>query len=103
MDLTDFVGHNIKIQFTIVSDGGLNYDGFYFDDLQVIKVIPGPIGIHENADHNSFSEPQPNPASDNLHQPGLHHARRGDADADQRPAQPPVGAEAGVVRSGCSP
>jgi len=66
MDLTDFVGHNIKIQFTIVSDGGLNYDGFYFDDLQVIKVIPGPIGIHENADHNSFSEPQPNPASDNF-------------------------------------
>jgi len=36
--LTDFIGEQIKIQFTIQSDQAQNYDGFYFDDFHVVKI-----------------------------------------------------------------
>ncbi|MBI9069459.1 MAG: immune inhibitor A [Salinivirgaceae bacterium] len=35
IDLTDFIGDSILIQFKIVSDGNVNEDGFYFDDLSI--------------------------------------------------------------------
>lgn len=35
ISLKDFIGTNVKIKFQLISDGFLNYDGFYFDDLKV--------------------------------------------------------------------
>jgi len=38
IDLTPYVGHPIKLRFTIVSDGNVTGDGFYFDDISVITI-----------------------------------------------------------------
>ncbi|MCK9422606.1 MAG: immune inhibitor A [Bacteroidales bacterium] len=43
IDLTPYLGHNIKLRFTLVSDGNVTGDGFYFDDVSVIT-IGAPIG-----------------------------------------------------------
>jgi len=45
--LTDFLGETIKIKFELNSDGYLNFDGFYFDDFKVSKVLGGS-GINES-------------------------------------------------------
>lgn len=61
ISLSDYIGQSIKMRFIFGSDGGVNQDGFYFDDFQVAfneddsglsensidtKVIPNP--AHEN-------------------------------------------------------
>lgn len=35
MDLSNYLGQNIKIRFRLKSDGFVNEDGFYFDDLTI--------------------------------------------------------------------
>ena len=35
IDLSDYIGENIKFRFQIVSDGNVNEDGFYFDDFKI--------------------------------------------------------------------
>lgn len=35
IDLTDYLGQQIKLRFHFVSDQGVNFDGFAFDDLKV--------------------------------------------------------------------
>jgi hypothetical protein len=35
MDLSAFAGHDVRISFLFASDGFVNYDGFYFDDLEI--------------------------------------------------------------------
>jgi len=35
IDLAAYLGQNIKLRFNIISDGGVEYDGFYFDDITV--------------------------------------------------------------------
>ncbi len=62
MDLSDFVGKEIFIEFRMVSDGFQEFDGFYFDDLAVEFSTPTgtktlPIGQF------SLSQNQPNPTS----------------------------------------
>lgn len=42
VDLTPYVGNNIKLRFQLVSDQYQTYDGFYFDDLTVL----GPDTTH---------------------------------------------------------
>lgn len=51
--LTDFLGESIKIKFELLSDGYLNFDGYYFDDFKVAKVL-GENGI-KNAIKNGFN------------------------------------------------
>lgn len=63
MSLDDYVGQNIWIRFLLVSDGRVEHDGFYFDDLEINKILPGGVGIEEKPGaHALFCEP--NPASD---------------------------------------
>lgn len=38
IDLTPYLGHTIKLRYTLVSDGNVTGDGFYFDDVSVITV-----------------------------------------------------------------
>ncbi|MEI6764836.1 MAG: M14 family zinc carboxypeptidase [Bacteroidota bacterium] len=67
IDLNDYLGQNIKLQFTLVSDGGVNADGFYFDDVDVSVLNAVNVGMSENASDGFFlSEPLPNPASGNV-------------------------------------
>jgi len=35
VDLNDFIGQIIQLRFNLQSDGGVNQDGFYFDDFQL--------------------------------------------------------------------
>ncbi|MEI7980684.1 MAG: T9SS type A sorting domain-containing protein, partial [Bacteroidota bacterium] len=43
IDLTPYLGHAIKLRFTIISDGNVTGDGFYFDDISV-TTIGAPTG-----------------------------------------------------------
>jgi hypothetical protein len=62
INLDAYVGNNVKIGFLLVSDGFLEFDGFYFDEVTVDKIVPGTNSIQENASIPSFSL-MPNPAS----------------------------------------
>jgi len=46
ISLDDYLGQNILLRFELKSDQATNYDGFYFDDLIVKKII-NPNGIKE--------------------------------------------------------
>jgi len=63
INLSSFVGQNIKIRFTLQSDNGVVGDGFYYDDLSV-STIDGTVGIIENnpSNENVISDAIPNPA-----------------------------------------
>jgi hypothetical protein len=62
--LDNYIGQNILIRFNLVSDNGSEYDGFYFDDLKVEKIVNTPSGTNPHA-VNGFvlSQNMPNPAS----------------------------------------
>jgi carboxypeptidase T len=62
ISLDDYLGQNILIRFRLVSDGFLEYDGYYFDDLLITKVLPGTNSVEEVA-VNGISVVSPNPAS----------------------------------------
>jgi PKD repeat protein len=40
VNLSDYLGQQIKVRFQLRSDGGTNSDGFYFDDFKVFYSIP---------------------------------------------------------------
>lgn len=42
INLSDYLGQTIDVRFQLRSDGGLNQDGFYFDDFSVYYVDGGP-------------------------------------------------------------
>ncbi|NVO03117.1 MAG: immune inhibitor A [Bacteroidetes bacterium] len=64
MDLDNFIGTNVKLRFTLISDNGVNSDGFYFDDLKVTKMISNSSTIieNENSEEVFVSDAFPNPA-----------------------------------------
>jgi carboxypeptidase T len=65
IDLSQYLGQNIKIRFQIVSDGGVTEDGFYFDDLKV-NVVYGSTGIENLTENGAFlGESYPNPTRNN--------------------------------------
>lgn len=63
MSLNDFLGQDILIKFSLISDSFQELDGFYFDDLTV-EIIQDNVGIAENKNSTIFiSSVLPNPAS----------------------------------------
>ena len=46
IDLVDYLGQNIKLRFKLVTDGFATGDGFYFDDITVLKIV-NSIGVKE--------------------------------------------------------
>jgi hypothetical protein len=36
ISLSDYIGQTIKVRFILRSDGGVNEDGFYFDDFEIL-------------------------------------------------------------------
>lgn len=43
--LDDYVGKKILLRFKLFADDFKTYDGFYFDDLEIIKIAPLPLGV----------------------------------------------------------
>jgi len=70
IDLTSFAegASQIKVRFRLSSDGFLNDDGWYVDDVKIISYNVGPVGIFENnnfAEAFSLSQNFPNPFNPN--------------------------------------
>ena len=67
MDLSDFIGENIQLRFSLVSDNFTRGDGFKFDDLKVLvvqdSVVQTGIGELRNQDIRVY----PNPAKELLY------------------------------------
>ncbi|MFL5753668.1 MAG: M14 family zinc carboxypeptidase, partial [Bacteroidia bacterium] len=64
IDLSAYIGQNIKLRFKLVSDPGTQGDGFYFDDLAVKKIV-NPTGIKENnSSQPVLGQNMPNPCYD---------------------------------------
>jgi hypothetical protein len=64
ISLDDYLGQNVQIRFAFTSDGGAEFDGFYFDDIFINKVLPGTNGIEENSSIANIITVTPNPAVD---------------------------------------
>lgn len=62
IDLDSYVGNTVKFKFVMASDQFAEFDGFYFDDFLVRKIVASGVGINEPNDF--ISEPFPNPSSD---------------------------------------
>lgn len=62
IDLNPWLGHSIKLRFTIVSDGSVTGDGFYFDDIAV-TTIGAPSGHMVNG-LVSYPNPENTPLSE---------------------------------------
>lgn len=60
INLSDYIGDNIKVRFILESDGGTRGDGFYFDDFEVLYNIDYT-GLAEN--EKPLFHLVPNPAS----------------------------------------
>ncbi|HAQ70060.1 M14 family zinc carboxypeptidase [Salibacteraceae bacterium] len=67
VSLNDYLGQQIKIKFRMVTDPFVSYDGFYFDDLEIVSFedTTNTIGLKENTDIEWTVFP--NPANDVLH------------------------------------
>ncbi|MFM7902723.1 MAG: T9SS type A sorting domain-containing protein, partial [Bacteroidota bacterium] len=63
ISLDDYIGYNVLVRFVLASDGFLEYDGFYFDDLSITKVLPGTNSIQELGMELNTPSLMPNPAS----------------------------------------
>ncbi len=62
ISLSDYLGETIKVRFQLRSDGGVNMDGFYFDDFTVHKGISG-IGLEEK---DLYFTVYPNPTKESF-------------------------------------
>ena len=64
ISLSDYLGQTIMARFTIISDGAVKEDGFYFDDFE-INVVYGPSGINQLTENGLYlSQNIPNPANE---------------------------------------
>jgi carboxypeptidase T len=65
INLTPYVGQQVKLRFNLVSDTGLRGDGFYFDDLRVVDyrdtVVTGAEEDHSVPLSFSLEQNYPNP------------------------------------------
>lgn len=52
IDLMEYVGESVKLRFTLVSDGYITEDGFYFDDVNLSVVEENPI-VEANFEANT--------------------------------------------------
>jgi hypothetical protein len=66
MDLSNYIGQNIKLRFRLKSDGFVNEDGFYFDDLSVNTISAGTAIKNNVANQFNQLSIYPNPAKNAL-------------------------------------
>ena len=64
MSLNNYIGQTIFIRYQLVSDQGVNYDGFYFDDLSVSMLSSSATNVNEiKINDNLILQNTPNPAT----------------------------------------
>jgi carboxypeptidase T len=62
MDLSDYISDQVKIRFKLVSDGFVNRDGWYIDDIGILIYVPLPVDETKiAADKYSLAQNYPNP------------------------------------------
>ena len=66
MDLSDYLGQMVDIQFQLISDAAVNYAGFYFDNVNVTTVQDTPLAVHNFVKTGAVIKTYPNPAHDEL-------------------------------------
>jgi len=64
LDLSDFIGQQVKIRFEMTSNGFWEEDGFYFDDLEIVKKTPTVVSTTELQASDFQLITRPNPAAD---------------------------------------
>ncbi len=67
IELSDYLGEDIIIRFTMIADGGVEEDGFYFDDLEVVAIIDNSVAT-KPVEWNALQiRTYPNPAAALIH------------------------------------
>ena len=66
IDLHDYLGSKVDIQFELISDAAVNYEGFYFDNLDIRTVEHNPTGVNNVLSNAASLSVYPNPATDEL-------------------------------------
>jgi carboxypeptidase T len=66
MDLHDYIGQKVDIQFELASDAATDYQGFYFDDVNVTTVQDTPLIVQNVNPGRTSMQVYPNPAHDQL-------------------------------------
>lgn len=67
INLSAYLGQEILIRFTLVSDGGVEEDGFYFDDLEVLTILDNSVSVQPVDLNNVQIKTYPNPADQIVH------------------------------------
>lgn len=62
INLSDYLGQEIRVRFVLESDGYVEEDGFYFDDFQILYDLDPTINLNEN--FLSSIKLVPNPANE---------------------------------------
>jgi carboxypeptidase T len=62
INLSDYLGEQIRLRFILRSDGFVQYDGFYFDNFELMYNLPDDVSVSEES-KQAFAL-FPNPASD---------------------------------------
>lgn len=55
IDLTIFEDERIKIKFQLKSDGAVEMDGWYVDDIQIFHYVDNPSGVSDGSPYNNFT------------------------------------------------
>ena len=66
MDLGDYLGQHVLIKYELVSDGAVDYDGFYIDDVIITTVEDSPTTVKANAKLVPSISISPNPAHETI-------------------------------------
>lgn len=66
ISLNDYIGQNIKLKFSMISDGQVEHDGFFFDDLKITSI--NTVGINDISNNiiSYLGNAIPNPANDKV-------------------------------------
>ena len=66
MNLADYIGQKILIQYELYSDLYTVFDGFYFDDISITAVQDSTTLVQNNQTHTPSVSIYPNPAKDEI-------------------------------------
>jgi hypothetical protein len=64
MDLSDFIGQSVQVDFVFGSDGAVEADGFYFDDVRIAYALPTSGTNATTVSTFTLTQNEPNPAAD---------------------------------------
>lgn len=59
IDLSEYVGKNVKFKFTLKSDSYVNLDGFYFDNFSIINILSQPSSVDIKSSAKILLYPNP--------------------------------------------